>query len=344
MGREKTAYLSLLSVLSAVAVVFLHTNGCFWTFSTGRYWATANIIESVFYFAVPVFFMISGATLLDYRERYNTRQFFAKRASKTVVPFLFWSLVGLVLALTVYRTVSWKDVSLWFVLDGLLNTRFVSVYWFFIPLFCVYAAIPLFGAVPKERRQSVFTYLAIVCFAVNSLLPFLVSVFGLPVRYSVRVDVGASYLLYILLGYLLNEVEWKRPLRYTLYGAAVAGLLLHMVGTYILSMQSGSVISTYKGYVAPPTVLYAMGLFVFFRQTGPRLMRGFVGKLVNALQGYTFAIYLLHMILLPLLRKLFAFNTFSIVYRLGMPFVVIPLCILLTWLVRKVPVLRRVLP
>lgn len=63
---KKKEYLTILSVISAIAVVMLHTNGCFWRFSYERYWFTANIIESVMYFAVPVFFMISGATLLDY--------------------------------------------------------------------------------------------------------------------------------------------------------------------------------------------------------------------------------------------------------------------------------------
>ena len=57
-------YITVLSVLSALAVVFLHANGCFWGFSYEPYWLTANVIESVFYFAVPVFFMDSGANLL----------------------------------------------------------------------------------------------------------------------------------------------------------------------------------------------------------------------------------------------------------------------------------------
>ena len=53
-------------------------NGCFWQFSYDRYWITANIIECICYFAVPIFFMISGATLLNYRKRYTTAVFFKK--------------------------------------------------------------------------------------------------------------------------------------------------------------------------------------------------------------------------------------------------------------------------
>ncbi len=68
---KKKYYIQNLSVLSAFAVVALHVNGEFWNFSYGRYWITSNIIESLFYFAVPIFFMITGVTLVDYNERYS---------------------------------------------------------------------------------------------------------------------------------------------------------------------------------------------------------------------------------------------------------------------------------
>ena len=83
VSKGKIEYLDVLNVIAMFAVVMLHANGCFWTYSTDRYWFEANIIESVMYFGVPVFFMISGATLLDYRERYSTKDFFIKRIKKT---------------------------------------------------------------------------------------------------------------------------------------------------------------------------------------------------------------------------------------------------------------------
>ena len=38
-------WISLVNVVSCVAVIILHTNGCFWNFSKERYWVTADIIE-----------------------------------------------------------------------------------------------------------------------------------------------------------------------------------------------------------------------------------------------------------------------------------------------------------
>lgn len=81
--QNKHFFLSFLQCICAISVVTLHTNGIFWKFSqTERYWFTANIVESLFYFAVPIFFMITGATLLNYQERYSTKEYFVRRIKK----------------------------------------------------------------------------------------------------------------------------------------------------------------------------------------------------------------------------------------------------------------------
>lgn len=76
---ERKDYITLLGVVSAIAVVYLHANGCFWDFSTDDYRFSANIIESVFFFGVSEFFMITGVTLIDYPKRYSTEDFFRRR-------------------------------------------------------------------------------------------------------------------------------------------------------------------------------------------------------------------------------------------------------------------------
>ena len=82
----------------------MHVNGCFWELRYERYWITANIIECICYFAVPIFFMISGATLLNYRKRYTTAVFFKKRFGKTLVLFLIWSVISAIWYYIVYHT------------------------------------------------------------------------------------------------------------------------------------------------------------------------------------------------------------------------------------------------
>ena len=91
MATNKKIHITALSVLSCFGVVCMHT-GSFLNFAKDLNWIFGNLIESVFYFAVPVFLMISGATLINYRKRYTTMEYFKKRISKTVIPFLFWNI------------------------------------------------------------------------------------------------------------------------------------------------------------------------------------------------------------------------------------------------------------
>ncbi len=341
---NKKEYLSLLNVLSAFAVVVLHTNNCFWTFSTERYWFTANIIESVMYFAVPVFFMITGATLISYRERYSTKEYFRRRFWKAVFPFVIWSILGIFIH-TLRAGAPLSNITLRSILNELVNAP--TIYWFFIPLFCIYLSIPLFAQIPPEKRKVLFGYLAVICFIINSLIPFLFELIPWNIELSLYWDIGmgCEYLLYVLIGYLLHNYPLKKAGRYSIYALALAGLLIHMCGTYNASMEAGYLIQQYKGYCNVPAVLYSTGIFLFFRQAGPGLMKWWpLNRFIHFIKPYTFGIYLLHWHLIMCIVNALQINIYSIVYRLGFPFVLIGLCLMLLFLLRKIPGVRRIVP
>ena len=52
-------------------------------------------MECGLYWAVPVFLMITGVNLLNYREKYDTSTYFRKRVMRTVIPWLAWSFLVL---------------------------------------------------------------------------------------------------------------------------------------------------------------------------------------------------------------------------------------------------------
>ena len=170
-------YITVLNVLSAIAVVILHSKFNISIFSNEQYWQNANIIESIFHFAVPVFFMISGIMLIDYRDRYNTKTFFEKRIKKTVIPFIFWSIIGILYFSFVRKKFKISDFTITQFLNAIMGTKYMFVYWFFPALFSVYLCIPLFSAIEKRLRKNVFIYLLIVCAIFNFILPFINKVY-----------------------------------------------------------------------------------------------------------------------------------------------------------------------
>ena len=106
-------------------------------------------------------------------------------------------------------------------------------------------------------------------------------------------------------------------------------------------MDANQIIDTYKGYYNVPCILYSVGIFVFIKELCNIIK---LPKIVDCLSKYTFVIYLMQFFVIDILVRLFNINTLSIIYRLGMPIVVIFLIILITYILRKIPVIKNIVP
>ena len=344
--EKKQDYITFASVVSSIAVIYMHTNNCFWAFSsTERYWLTATFINSFFQFAVPVFYLITGATLIDYRERYDTKTFFKRRLSKLLVPYVFWNAFGFLFQLFYLKSIKMEDVSVWFILNGFINGRLVNLYWFFIPLTAMYLAMPLFSSVAEEKRKKLFTYLAIGVICNGIILPFIVSIFALPVSVPTFFPFAANSVLYILMGYLLTRLDFSPRKRKIIYLFGILGFFACFLGTYLSSIRAEQYISVYNGSNNFPCFLYSIAVFVFFRYEGNRLSDiSLIRKTVAYLKQYTFSFYLIHWYLLNIFVRLTKINTKSILHRMLTPWLIIGISIIFTEAARKTRFGRKILP
>ena len=343
---QKIDYISFANVIATLAVVFLHVNGCFWDFSaTEAYWKTANIIESIFYFAVPVFFMISGATLLDYHDRYGTKEFFLRRIHKSVIPYLGWSLISLIAQICLHL-ISIDEINARYVLSGLFAGRIVKIYWFFPVLFSVYLSVPVFALIPKEKKIRAFTYFAGVGFLVNILIPFLNTVSKLQIEFPISFLAGTGYLFYIAVGYLISHVDISGRGRVILYGLAGIGFIIHLSGTWYLSMATGGIDATFKGYCNLPSVLYSVGIFLCLKQIGTRLMnKQVIARFIRWVNNYTFGIYLIHVGVIWIICQVIpVIDVRSIIWRVSAPFVVFFISVAGIFILKKIPGVRKLVP
>lgn len=337
---RRKVYIQNLSVLSAFAVVALHTNGEFWRFSYGRYWITSNVIESFFYFAVPIFFMITGVTLLDYNEKYSTKEFFIKRTQKTVFPFVIWSLIALI-----YRIInkSINDYSLKSIVDGLINTKFNSYYWFFIVLFSIYLSIPFLSAIPKEKRKATFGYGIIVAFLFNSMLPFLFSLFSIPYNNGLNIPVISGYLIFVLIGYWIDNYELTKKQRSIIYILGAIGLMVHIFGTWFLSYKIGGVSRLFKGYFNIPSLFHSVAVFTLFKYMKTDIQNS-IGKITKYFSSVTFGIYLTHWFVLQFIINNTNIQRTSITYRTLGAIIIFLVCSIIVNLIQKIPILNKIVP
>ena len=336
-------YLQVLGVISCLAVVLLHSNGVFWTFSYERYWFTANIIECVCYFAVPVFIMISGCNLIDYQEKYNTKTYFKKRIIKTVIPFLIWSFIGF-LYLMLAGAIDFESVNMHSVVDSVFNTGYIGVYWFFIPLFSVYLSIPALSMIPESNRKRIFQYMLCVAFVFNIVMPFVFSVAGFHYNTSLNVSLVGSYLFYAIAGYYIDRYPIEKKYRMMCYALAVVGLGVHIIGTFILSYRDNAINGMFKGFVNLPCVLYSVGIFVLFKYCEKSRAMKYLYELISPVADTTFGVYLMHWFLIDIFLRISHTNPIGIMFRVVGGFAIFIVASIITKIIKKIPILHQIIP
>lgn len=336
--KQRVIYYDLLNTLACLGVIFLHCNGCAHVFSDTLRWKQALMVEVGFYWAVPVFFMLSGATLMNYRESYDTKTFFRRRFLRTVVPFIFWSLLNLVIY---SKEVFLSDPRVW--IERIFFTQTENVYWFFIPLFSMYLSMPVLSLLKENRR--ILWYMVGSAFLLQSLLPSLFSLLGMSYNGGLNVSVMGGYLLFALLGYLLSTETLSRRQRIVIYILGIFGALLRYGFTWFSSVATGTLNRTMFNYFGFYSVFLAAAVFVFFRynQLSASLERfPILIRILKELASCSFGIYLIHMILY--LSSFSWIPKDSWPSRLILPFLIYIVGFFIVYLLKKIPILQRIVP
>ena len=176
-ARKRVLYFDALNIAACFAVLVMHFNGLVHSYAPTAAWAQALVGECISYWAVPVFFMLSGATLMEYRRRYDTATFLKKRVARTVVPFVAWSLIILV-----WKVVTGQlepPVGPRSLISMIINTQIIDIYWFFIPLFAIYLCMPVLSCLADGKHDRVLWYAVACAFITSSVLPCLCTLVGI---------------------------------------------------------------------------------------------------------------------------------------------------------------------
>ena len=204
----------------------------------------------------------------------------------------------------------------------------------------------MFASIEESKRVEIFKYIFIVGFIFNGTIPFIINAFHLDLIWPVSIYVVSGYSIFTIMGYLIHKIDFTPNQRCIIYILGLAGLVMHFGGTYYESYSLNGVSMIYKELTQAPILMYSGAIFLFIKQIASRVMRTKLGGVVSFVKKYTFSIYLLHFYVIAVFNDCLGFINYktSIIYRLGMPLVVIPITIILTALIRKLRVGKKVLP
>ena len=314
---NKRRFIDVMTVVSCLAVVMLHTNNVFLQHPSGvLLWKTAFWHE-LFIFGAPAFFMISGATLMEYRERYDTLTFFKKRFRRAVVPFVLWSLIAFGVHAIMAGGTSLKELAL--LPLKICSCDYLSIYWFFMAIFMGYLFMPVMSLM--AGRMKLIAYVLSVWFAIESLYPFVFHNLGLSTCSRLSFPFVGGAVFYMLLGYWLFKAEFGRRTRLFIYalGVGVFGLCFCRDVFHLPRLAGG-------GYWSPLCIIYSAAVFLWLRNRDYSRMFKWLSAVIDWIKPHTLAIYLMHGFVTDIAAPALNLPIGAFWYRMILPFVLIFAC------------------
>ncbi|MBT0460567.1 acyltransferase [Morganella morganii] len=326
-----------IRVIAIFSVIVLHTSsGPFKVY--GDNWGQFNIIISMVRWCVPVLFMLSGALLINKNESINV--FFKKRASRIIIPLVFWSYVYIFFARN-FHELDPAHANPNVFINPLLLFKYPAYFhlWFLYAIIGVYLMIPLLRMIAKNAQVTM--YVIIMWFIWFSVIPFVRS-FGYlngNLFFIFKLDVIPLWSGFALLGFFIQKNHSMIKSSYAML-LSILGLITTIILTYFASID-GIPRETFQSYQMPNIVIMASGVYILLLKIKhPPLV-------VCRIAKYSFGIYLCHMLVMPFVWKISPFSNEKLVKLgaiLAIPSSIITFSIslLVIYLICKIPALKRV--
>ncbi len=292
-----------MRIIAACAVVMIHTSADYIEqYDKGTMaFITGNIFNSISRFAVPVFFMISGALMLDERKSIPAEKIL-KSALQILTLIFSWSFIYTV-GYNVIRPVIFNEpISLTKLLDTFFNGHYHM--WYLYVLVGLYLITPVLRLfIKKENASLIWKYLVfsmVVLFGVLFANEIINKFFEqkdilLDFANNFRMEFFCEHAIFYVLGWYIVHIGLNKKTRVFLYVGGLAGLVVSFVGTHLFYIKGES--EFFHSNDSLNIMLYSVAVFVIIHYI-------FINKDIAlnhvwiSLSSLTFGVYLIHCIYL----------------------------------------------
>lgn len=342
--KERILWMDVLNVLACIGVILLHVSNneihsYSGNFSLVFVWGV--ITHTFSYWPVPIFLMLSGANNLKYStfERMGgVKTFYKKRFFKAVVPFLLWSLLYIVIFVPKCHFVSSSDAVSYFA-----QIKYNGYMWFFVPLFALYLCAPF---IAKFLDQAAVKDIKLLIFFGVVFTVFIPTGFRLldseGFKYSLF-PLTESLLFYPILGFVINKFQIEKKYRNLIYIVGFAAAIIHFTTLLIAIGVYNIPSSRVQNVCSPTSLLMAIAVFVLFKYIN---WNNYIKEIhisqeiVASLSSCSLGVYLIQYLI------------FIVTAKFGYPFqspflgvfATYPTAVIIVYIMKKLPLLRYMVP
>lgn len=264
-------------------------------------WEIANIIDSALRISVPLFIMLSGHLLLGKEE--SLGNYFNKRFSRILIPWLFWSIAYL----SYFAYFHNEHISLKYAFKTILTNQVSIHFWFIYMLIGLYLFIPIFRIFIKNSNQNERLYFLLFWFVAASCLPFLEQISYIftkkTIRFGFDLKMMSGYTGYLLFGYILGQMKTDKK---WIASAWVSYITCFLITAYLVSKYSFKVMDNAEVYYSPLSpfvVIMSVSAFTLIKYYSSKMMCApLFQNIIKDISLCSFGIYLIHPMILNFLN------------------------------------------
>ncbi|MBQ9875939.1 MAG: acyltransferase family protein [Campylobacter sp.] len=342
--KKRILYLDILNIIAIIAVIALHCNGIVHIYHTENSWAQSLVVETVFYFAVPLFLMISGANLLGYIQKYDTKTFFKKRFTKVLYPAIFWICIAFVYRIFILKDMSLENIGIVEFINMIFVNKEMPIYYFIWWILGVYLTIPVLTHLTTDTKyRSVLWYAVGIFFIFNALIPNLFQLIGINWNNLIQFQIG-GIVIYPILGYLLAISNISKKLRYIIYALGIFAIIYRYSFTYFQSKEAGELIKITWGYFQFHVFFLTSAIFLFVKNINFEKLQNNsrITKILANIANCSFGVYLCHMIIVDCEVYICDIDQYSLQWRTIGIITTYVISLAIVYLLKQIPFIRRV--
>jgi surface polysaccharide O-acyltransferase-like enzyme len=341
--RQTIEGLDMLRALAVVGVIVIHVATPVVKMAFGSdagYWWTGNVADSCVRFAVPVFVMLSGATMLH--RDYPLAGFYKKRMVRVLIPFLFW-----MVAYWIFRWLElpadkqprcFVHIMQWagqlFVAEGISKH-----FWYVYMIVFFYLFMPFLGRLVRRMGNRSVVAVLILWVVANIMLRNVpLNFYRWNEHWDTRLLAFLLFSGYLVLGYWLQKIgTGGRIVRVAAAGIWLVTVGVAAVSTWWMSRGLKDPDMSMYGNLTVNTMLQAASLFILLKDSS--CPNRYVSAFRRIVSNYSYGIYLSHIMVLGILFD------HGIFWTMAHPVVSLPLVTLLVltislavvYLLRRLP-------
>lgn len=335
------AYISLVKILSAFLVILKHTNRFYWEFND--YWISNNILSSFCMCAVPLFHLCIGATLLNYNERYDIKEYWKRRFNKVIIPIIGWNIVYYFYRVYFLKDFKLAKINLISLYELYFNNQLYPIIASLRTFIFGYMIIPLIAHVPKINKIPVYTYCFIALLINQSIIPYCFT-FIRNHQLNWPYNYNTGLIIYVFAGFIIHNQKFGKKFKFFIYMSGNIGLFMRLYIAHYLTLKYKKVDRTQINYQNLPIVLYSCSVFLFIKENYIHLLRIININYINKIGSLSMGPFFLHYMIIWGFHHLYNMNENTFNYRFFGAFIITMICFVITWIIKKIPLIRYLTP